>query len=107
MSAITTHVLDTARGCPAAGLYVRLEAQGGAGGWTPLGAGVTDADGRLRMLLATRAPLVPGTYRLVFDTPARVAAPGVAGVYPGGQGGFAGPGAGAHPHLPPLLRPLG
>ena len=43
---ITTHVLDTARGRPAAGMRVVLEAEDGHG-WAPVGGGVTDADGRV------------------------------------------------------------
>ena len=43
MSGITTHVLDTARGRPAAGMRLVLEAEDGDG-WTGVGGGVTDAD---------------------------------------------------------------
>ncbi len=45
MSAITTHVLDLARGRPAAGLAVRLERQAGDGSWRLLGVGLTGEDG--------------------------------------------------------------
>ena len=106
MSAITTHVLDTARGRPAAGVRVRLEAQA-QGAWTPLGAGVTDADGRLRTLLAAGAPLPAGTYRLVFETGAWFAAQGVAAFYPEVQVAFTVRDAGAHHHVPLLLSPFG
>ncbi|GAA0743132.1 hydroxyisourate hydrolase [Dactylosporangium roseum] len=58
---LSTHVLDTAHGIPAAGVPIRLETAGGAA----VGAGYTDADGRLRF----DAP-GPGRYRLVFDTAA-------------------------------------
>ena len=51
MSAITTHVLDTSLGRPAAGVAVRLDRKGSGGEWKPLGEGHTDADGRLRDLL--------------------------------------------------------
>jgi 5-hydroxyisourate hydrolase len=56
---LSTHVLDTARGEPAAGVPVRLERAG-----VPLASGVTGADGRLRF----DNELLPGRYRLVFDT---------------------------------------
>ena len=46
MSAITTHVLDTAAGRPAAGVPVRLEAIH-PDGVTVLGDAVTDDDGRV------------------------------------------------------------
>lgn len=65
MSTVTTHVLDTARGRPAAGVQVRLEAirDGKA---DVLASAVTDDDGRV----ASLGPddLEAGTYRLVFDT---------------------------------------
>jgi 5-hydroxyisourate hydrolase len=62
MSAITTHVLDTAAGRPAVGIPVRLEGYGGA----VLGAGVTDQDGRVHSLGPDT--IAAGRYRLVFDT---------------------------------------
>ena len=63
---ITTHVLDTARGKPAAGVPVRLELWNGEG-WDSLGNGATDADGRLRTLTSP-GPVEPGRYRISFDT---------------------------------------
>ena len=51
MSAITTHVLDTSIGKPAAGVPIRLEIQGENKTWELRGHGVTDADGRLKDLL--------------------------------------------------------
>jgi 5-hydroxyisourate hydrolase len=65
MRAITTHVLDTAAGQPAAGLLVRLERAGGTG-WTEIGRASTDADGRVRE--PGLGSVEPGTYRLIFDT---------------------------------------
>ena len=57
---ISTHVLDTAAGEPAAGVHVELFR-----GDELVGAGVTDTDGRIREL----ADVAPGTYRLVFHPP--------------------------------------
>ena len=57
MSGLSTHVLDTAHGCPAAGVAVSLHAGGDL-----LFAGHTDDDGRCRDL----PELVPGRYRLEF-----------------------------------------
>lgn len=71
MSHVTTHVLDTATGSPAAGIPVRLysvtpsSAAGSVAGGALLGAGVTDADGRVRDLGPDH--LEPGDYRLEFD----------------------------------------
>jgi 5-hydroxyisourate hydrolase len=58
---ISTHVLDTERGRPAAG--VRIELYGPDG--TLVGEGTTDDDGRIRDLGAGE----PGTYRIVFHPP--------------------------------------
>jgi 5-hydroxyisourate hydrolase len=66
--AITTHILDLARGKPAADVPVTLEKGTGVGEWHVVGRGRTDADGRLRTLMAEGVPLDPGLYRLVFDT---------------------------------------
>lgn len=59
MSSLSTHVLDTAHGTPAAGLAVTLLA-----GATVLAEGRTDADGRCPGLAP--AALMPGRYALVF-----------------------------------------
>lgn len=107
---LTTHVLDTARGVPAAGLRITLDRIDGAGR-ERLADVVTNADGR------TDAPILPqgafrtGTYELVF----------FAGDYlrAGGQAGdaplfldevpirFGMSDAGAHYHVPLLLSPYG
>jgi 5-hydroxyisourate hydrolase len=57
---ISTHVLDTATGRPAAGVRVELFR-----GDELVGSNETDADGRIREL----ADVAPGTYRLVFHPP--------------------------------------
>jgi 5-hydroxyisourate hydrolase len=66
MSPITTHVLDTALGRPACGVGVTLERIAGDGSIEEVGRGTTDADGRVRDLLA-QGELAQGTYRLTFD----------------------------------------
>jgi 5-hydroxyisourate hydrolase len=58
MTTLSTHVLDTERGAPAAGVHVELFRADG----TLAGDGVTDEDGRIRDL----ADAEPGTYRIVF-----------------------------------------
>jgi 5-hydroxyisourate hydrolase len=65
-SPITTHVLDTARGRPAAGIPVSLHLQS-AGSWQELARGITDKDGRITDLLH-ESKLQPGKYRLTFQT---------------------------------------
>jgi 5-hydroxyisourate hydrolase len=58
---VSTHVLDTARGEPAAGVRIEL-----ARGCEVLASGTTDDDGRIRELAAG---LDPGRYALVFWPP--------------------------------------
>src|SRR5690625_2955889 len=65
MSTISTHVLDTALGRPAAGMTVSLERLDGVQA-LPLGTGITDVDGRVVVL--SRSPLTAGVHRLTFDT---------------------------------------
>jgi 5-hydroxyisourate hydrolase len=65
MSAITTHVLDTSRGCPASGLKVELQFRSGAD-WISVGVGLTDANGRCGTLMGEQK-LQSGAYRLLFD----------------------------------------
>lgn len=103
---ITTHVLDTALGRPAAGVPIRLEIAEGDG-WRSLGAGSTDGDGRLRTLLAADAALATGTYRLRFDTASYFAAIGVAAFYPVVEVVFFVREGGGHFHVPLLLSPFG
>jgi 5-hydroxyisourate hydrolase len=127
MTAVTTHILDTVRGEPAAGVVVRLErvvigrvvagaagttdgttdGTGGSGG--EIGRGVTDGDGRIGDFGLARA--AAGRYRLVFET-----GPYLRAAHPGGTRGgepffpeiavtFAADGARVHYHVPLLLSP--
>src|SRR5262249_6175131 len=100
---ITTHVLDTALGRPGAGVPVTLEVQD-RHGWRHLGAGTTDADGRLRTLVPADAPHAAGTYRLRFDTASYFA--GREGFFPWVEIVFVAA-EGAHYHVPLLLSPYG
>jgi 5-hydroxyisourate hydrolase len=83
MSAITTHVLDTVLGKPAAGISVRLERHAidrrKAGAWAQVSAGATDADGRCRDLAQNA---LPGVYRLTFETEDYLKRHGRASIYP-------------------------
>jgi 5-hydroxyisourate hydrolase len=119
VSAISTHVLDTAAGRPAAGMRVRLErvapaADDDAAGQEQIAVATTDADGRIAGL----GPeiIAPGTYRLIFDTG------GYFSRQPAGSGGGIGAGAAFFPevavtfavadgrdhyHVPLLMSPFG
>ncbi len=61
---LTTHVLDTAAGRPAAGVRVVLRRLDGAA--APVADGVTNADGRMERPLLEGAAFAPGTYQLEF-----------------------------------------
>lgn len=96
MAGITTHVLDTAKGQPAAGVGVTL-----FHGKDVLFDGVTDADGRARVLDPDRVR--PGIYRIVFDTGAYN--PG--GFFPETTIVFRVDDVAQHYHVPLLLSPFG
>lgn len=67
MSGLTTHVLDTAHGKPAAGMIVELHRLDNAGDTTTLRLRITlNEDGRADAPLLTGAQVVPGTYELRF-----------------------------------------
>jgi 5-hydroxyisourate hydrolase len=66
MGKLTTHVLDTAHGCPAAGMRLRLLRLDADSNPTELKALVLDADGRAPGPLLEGAALARGRYRLVF-----------------------------------------
>jgi len=104
VSTVTTHVLDTARGCPAAGVAVRLE-RVVSGGSEPVARAATDADGRVRSLGA--GDLAAGTYRLVFGTADYFAGLGAETFYPQVAVEFSLADSGQHYHVPLLLSPYG
>jgi len=106
MSGLSTHVLDTAIGRPAAGIAVRLELQEDEG-WRELAAHVTNADGRVGQLLPAGTALAAATYRLTFDVAAYQAARGDAGFYPFVSIAFTVGDAAQHHHVPLLLSPFG
>ena len=81
MGKLTTHVLDTAHGCPAAGMTVALLRRDGAAPastWTALLTVTLNADGRADAPLLEGAQFLPGRYRLVFGVAAYFRARGAA-----------------------------
>jgi len=107
MSTISTHVLDTALGRPAAGVHVTLERVDDARTGAPLGSGSTDADGRLRDLLPAGSSLGEDVYRLRFDVGAYFARTGREAFYPEVVVVFRVGATPGHYHLPLLLSPFG
>ncbi len=104
---LSTHVLDAARGRPAAGMTVELSRRTGSG-WEAVAGGVTDSDGRLRPTDGSGAEvgLAAGTYRLEFDTGGYFAATGQAGFYPLVSITFEVTDPDSHHHVPLLLSPF-
>ena len=105
MSPLTTHVLDTSLGRPAAGVAVALHRVDGPEPGER-GRGVTDADGRLGTLLEPGA-LEPGVYRLAFDVSGYFAASGREAFYPSVDVVFTVADTSQHYHVPLLLSPFG
>ena len=77
MGHLSTHVLDTAHGCPAAGMKVTLLRVEGAS-LSTLRSFTTDADGRADGALLDDKTMAAGRYRLVFEAAAYFRARGVA-----------------------------
>ena len=78
---ITTHVLDLGTGKPAIGIRVALSRVDNAER-TVVGAGVTDADGRLRDLVPKASKLNAGVFELTFETGVWFRARGVEPFHP-------------------------
>jgi 5-hydroxyisourate hydrolase len=108
---LTTHVLDTASGKPAAGMtadLLRVEADGAL---SPVRTVTTNADGRVDGPLLSGEDLRPGTYELRFHAGDYLRASGLALPDPAFldvipiRFGIADPGA--HYHVPLLVSPYG
>lgn len=107
MSRISTHVLDTALGKPAAGVPVLLERSDSSRKWVKVNSVQTDPDGRCSGLLPDKQELSEGVYRLTFDTAAYFAASRQHGLYPVVEITFLVRGGETHFHIPLLLSPNG
>ena len=107
---LTTHVLDTARGCPAAGLAIWLYRLSG-NSHTKIAEAVTNADGRTDAPILPQAKFQTGTYELVFHAGDYLRATGQAGAEPLFLDQvpirFGMSDADAHYHVPLLLSPYG
>ena len=101
---ISTHVLDTRNGRPAAGVSILLERQAPdvEGIWAPVETGQTDTDGRLRL----SCPVDPGVYRITFGSGSYFAERGTASFYPEITVAFEVSSPAEHYHVPLLLSPF-
>lgn len=111
MGRLTTHVLDTANGCPGEGIAVRLFCVGVDGGLTLIADARTNADGRVDGPLLEGDAFKVGTYMLEFDAGDYFRARGAALTEPAFLDivpiRFAIADAGAHYHVPLLISPYG
>lgn len=109
MGRLTTHVLDTARGCPAAGMAFALHLLGSDGSCRELCRGVTNHDGRADAPLLQGETMAVGNYELVFEVAAYFAAAGVPQADPPFLGSvplrFGIADTTAHYHVPLLVSP--
>jgi 5-hydroxyisourate hydrolase len=125
MTSVSTHILDTTRGRPAAGVPIALDIWAD-GGWQRLGESVTGTDGRTSALPAFDLPGPPGlpaphglrspsdlapppgraTCRLVFAVGDYLVAHHGAAFFPEITVVFAAE-PGEHYHVPLLLAPYG
>jgi 5-hydroxyisourate hydrolase len=103
MSNITTHVLDTSIGKPAAGIHVLLELKEEQ--WQQIGTGTTNDDGRIADLVTQRP--VAGHYRISFALAAYFEAQKVDAFYPAAHIEFIVKDPDQHYHVPLLLNPFG
>ncbi len=105
MSQITTHVLDTASGKPAAGIDLTLS-QFIDNEWKLISGGTTNQDGRVSDLLAENRILEAGRYKILFVTEDYFQKQGIKAFYPYADVVFEIEGDGQHYHIPLLLSPF-
>jgi 5-hydroxyisourate hydrolase len=103
---ISTHILDTAVGRPAAGVPVTLAFMEN-GAWSLINEAVTDTDGRGKHLLPQTQPLMPGVYRIHFETAAYYKRNRLEGLYPYIEIVFTVSNKEQHYHIPLLLTANG
>lgn len=101
---LSTHILDTARGRPAAGVPLVLSRLDGD--WTAVGTGMTDRDGRCHTLLGAQR-LEQALYRLEFQTAAYFEHAKTTSLYPYVHIIFTVSEPDEHLHIPLLIAPNG
>ncbi len=102
---LSTHILDTAIGRPAANVSLALSRLDGDA-WYEIGRGATDADGRCKTLLGD-APLEAATYKIRFATSEYFSVQSLTGLYPWVEIVFTVTDPGQHYHIPLLLTANG
>ena len=106
MSSISTHILDTARGTPAADVSISLYRLKN-NQWDCLGEGKTNTDGRVSDLCEQQINLSAGIYKMHFASGDYFSTMGDAVFYPYAEVVFVIGKNTAHYHIPLLLSPFG
>ncbi|CAG5006891.1 unnamed protein product [Parnassius apollo] len=101
---LSTHVLDTSTGSPAAGLFVELLKKRDDT-WTLWHNTVTSGDGRIQFPFSKES-MAPGTYKLKFNVEDYYKKTGKTTLYPYVEIVF-NTTEGGHYHIPLLLSPYG
>jgi 5-hydroxyisourate hydrolase len=102
---LSTHILDTALGRPAAKIAIALAERCNAE-WQQIGSGITDQDGRCKTLLGANS-LVVATYKLRFEVAEYFERSGLQSLYPYVEIVFEVTDASQHYHIPLLLTANG
>jgi 5-hydroxyisourate hydrolase len=105
MSLVTTHILDTTRGRPAAGVAITMYEKAGLE-WIEVASGITDHDGRIKELLKPGITLPFGTYKMHFAVKEYFEVHGIDAFYPFVDIVFD-IRSKEHYHVPLLLNPFG
>lgn len=104
MTGITSHVLDTSIGKPAAGIGISLHRKNDDA-WAAIGDAVTDDDGRVASLTGNTCE--PGHYQITFAVADYFERRNVESFYPVIKIEFTVVDAAQHYHVPLLLNPFG
>ena len=105
VSQLTTHVLDTSIGKPGKDITICLK-QNISNSWQTIAQGVTNVDGRIADLLPPGRNVLPGNYKMVFETGNYFKANNIKGFYPVVEIDFT-VFDDEHYHVPLLINPFG
>ena len=105
MSQITTHILDTSVGRPAAEVFIILQEKTN-NDWQTIAQGITNNDGRVADLLPKEKVLDIGEYKLIFEVESYFTKQKTTAFYNTIEIRFYIRDA-AHYHVPLLLNPFG
>jgi 5-hydroxyisourate hydrolase len=107
MNSISSHVLNTSLGRPAAGVHVRLEQQVTEDQWNLVWQGVTDSDGRVPRIEVQAGDTDKGVFRITFETGEYFSSLKQDCFYPYAAIVFQIHDPAQHYHVPLLLNPFG